>query len=151
LGWVSTSPLLFILSSDVPCLPCTGGDPLLSGLSDKVTDAYRTWFEWIVMKVRMVMGPGRGREYEVVCADSLVGLFSVLLVRKEVLHGGGGVRDKAIAQVKRGMGGRFGNKVSSFLLFRATFICRFPLLTHLMVLGRHSCPSHNRRHIYLLH
>lgn len=46
-------------------------------------------------------------EYIVLLSDNLVGLFSLVLVRKSEVAN---VRDGAVASLKTGMGGRMGNK-----------------------------------------
>lgn len=81
----------------------------LAGLSDKVTRAYKRWYEHLVMAVRMAMPPDC--PYSVLHTDSLVGLFTCVFVKHSERSL---VKDNVITSVKRGMGGRYGNKVSGF-------------------------------------
>lgn len=75
-------------------------------ISDKVSRSYRLWHEALVHAVRLAMPVDD--PYVVAHTDNLVGLFSCIFVRqrqKALL------RDSAMKIVKRGMGGRYGNKV----------------------------------------
>lgn len=78
-------------------------------LSDRVTGAYKRWHDKLVSEVKAAYGP-LGVEYTAVNTESLVGLFSCIFLRntKEFV-----CREKQITAIKRGMGGRYGNKVSS--------------------------------------
>ncbi|KAJ7581477.1 Endonuclease/exonuclease/phosphatase [Mycena floridula] len=81
--------------------PSTG----LSGLSDKVTGAYKRWYEHFMLAVKMAMPPTC--PYTVIHTESLVGLFTCMFVKnseRAVVH------DNYITTLKRGMGGRYGNK-----------------------------------------
>jgi len=49
--------------------------------------------------------------YSVVYTESLVGLFSCILMKTSERFG---LRDVAVTTIKRGMGGRYGNKVRTF-------------------------------------
>ncbi|KAF8164701.1 Endonuclease/exonuclease/phosphatase [Crassisporium funariophilum] len=74
------------------------------GLSEKVTGAYKRWYDCLVGAVRAAW-PGEG--YGVVCTESLVGLFTCVFVKSAER---GAFGDVAITTIKRGMGGRYGNK-----------------------------------------
>ncbi|KAF8511096.1 DNase I-like protein [Gautieria morchelliformis] len=74
-------------------------------ISEKVSRSYRMWHERLVHAVRLAMPVDD--PYVVAHTDSLVGLFSCIFVRQRQKHL---LRDSAITAVKRGMGGRYGNK-----------------------------------------
>ncbi len=88
----------------------TGGkkheEGVLPGLSEKVTGAYRRWFDRLLLAVRLAMPPEC--PYTVVHTESLVGLFTCIFVKNTERVT---LRDMAISTIKRGMGGRYGNKV----------------------------------------
>ncbi|KAF8644322.1 hypothetical protein AX16_008530 [Volvariella volvacea WC 439] len=74
------------------------------GLSDKVTSSYKRWYDKLQSAVRKALPDV---QYIAVATESLVGLFSCVFVKqteKPML------RDVAITTIKRGMGGRYGNK-----------------------------------------
>lgn len=98
-GMSSTAPMGMGMST------ATGSATLL-GLSEKVTGAYKRWFDALVIAVRIAMPPDC--PYSVVHTESMVGLFTCVMVKNAER---GSVRDVAINTVKRGMGGRYGNKV----------------------------------------
>ncbi|KAK2459401.1 hypothetical protein APHAL10511_008588 [Amanita phalloides] len=75
-----------------------------NGLSDKVTGAYRRWYDRLVKEVRVAMP---AVSYTVVYTASLVGLFSCIFIKTSERFG---LRDVAVTTIKRGMGGRYGNK-----------------------------------------
>ena len=77
-------------------------------LSDKVTRAYKRWYDRLTAVMRQAMPPGV--LYSVVHTESLVGLFSCVFVKHTERMS---LRDIAITTIKRGMGGRYGNKVMS--------------------------------------
>ncbi|KAK0205841.1 DNase I-like protein [Desarmillaria ectypa] len=87
----------------------TGGkkheEGVLPGLSEKVTGAYRRWFDRLLLAVRLAMPPEC--PYTVVHTESLVGLFTCIFVKNTERVT---LRDMAISTIKRGMGGRYGNK-----------------------------------------
>lgn len=83
-----------------------GGEGGLSGLSDKVTGAYKRWYDALLLAVRMAMPPQC--PYSVIHTESLVGLFTCIFVKNTER---GSLKDLAITTIKRGMGGRYGNKV----------------------------------------
>lgn len=77
-----------------------------NGLSDKVTGAYKRWHDRLTAAVRTSMPPSC--PYVCVHTENLVGLFTCIFVK-----GAERARldDVAVTTVKRGMGGRYGNKV----------------------------------------
>ncbi|KAF8826258.1 hypothetical protein HHX47_DHR5000077 [Lentinula edodes] len=86
----------------------------LLGLSDKVTGAYKRWYDALVLAVKLAMPPDC--PYSVVHTESMVGLFTCVIVKNTEKAA---VKDIAINTVKRGMGGRYGNKggiLSRFLI-----------------------------------
>jgi hypothetical protein len=96
---------------DVSVASITG----LSGLSEKVTTAYRRWYEYLLLAVRLAM-PAQV-PYTVIHTESLVGLFTCVFVKNSERMS---VKDNVITSLKRGMGGRYGNKV---ILFTHTREC----------------------------
>ncbi|KAL0948931.1 hypothetical protein HGRIS_009039 [Hohenbuehelia grisea] len=76
------------------------------GLSDRVTGAYKRWYDRLVSVVRASMPPEA--PYAVVHTESLVGLFTCIFVKNSERPA---MRDMAITTIKRGVGGRYGNKV----------------------------------------
>ncbi|KAI0317680.1 DNase I-like protein [Amylostereum chailletii] len=78
-----------------------------SGLevSEKVTGQYKRWHDKLVTAVRLAMPPEE--PYVIIQTENLVGLFMLVLVKasERVM-----LRDISITSVKRGMGGRYGNK-----------------------------------------
>lgn len=83
-------------------------------LSDKVTGAYKRWYDRLTSVMRQAMPPDV--LYTVVHTESLVGLFTCVFVKHTERMS---LRDIAITTVKRGMGGRYGNKggiVARFVL-----------------------------------
>jgi hypothetical protein len=77
-----------------------------NGLSDKVTGAYKRWYERLSAAVRTSM-PATC-PYVCVHTENLVGLFTCTFVKYSERPG---LNDVAVTTVKRGMGGRYGNKV----------------------------------------
>ncbi|KIJ38779.1 hypothetical protein M422DRAFT_176321 [Sphaerobolus stellatus SS14] len=89
-------------------------------LSDKVSRSYRMWYDALVHAVRLAMPVDD--PYVVAHSDHLVGLFSCIFVRhrqKALL------RDSAMKIVKRGLGGRYGNKgaIVARFVFDDTSLC----------------------------
>ncbi|PFH47162.1 hypothetical protein AMATHDRAFT_152813 [Amanita thiersii Skay4041] len=82
----------------------SGGACSGNGLSEKVTGAYRRWYDRLVKEVRLAMPEV---PYTVVYTESLVGLFSCIFIKASERLA---LRDVAVTTVKRGMGGRYGNK-----------------------------------------
>lgn len=76
------------------------------GLSEKVTGAYKRWYDRLVLAMRQTMPPDT--PYMVLHTESLVGLFSCIFVKNTERSS---LRDVSITTIKRGMGGRYGNKV----------------------------------------
>lgn len=97
------------------------------GLSDKVTGAYKRWYDRLIMAVKAAMP--KDVPYSVVQTESLVGLFSCIFVKNTER---GRFDDVAITTIKRGMGGRYGNKVD--ILF---FLVGGSKLTGSNLTGRH--------------
>ena len=79
---------------------------VLPGLSEKVTGAYRRWFDRLLLAIRLAMPPDC--PYTCIHAESLVGLFTCIFVKNSERVT---LKDMAISTIKRGMGGRYGNKV----------------------------------------
>lgn len=79
------------------------------GLSDKVTGAYKRWYDRLVLAVKAAMPKDAG--YSVVHTESLVGLFSCIFVKSSERST---FDDVSVTTIKRGMGGRYGNKVCDF-------------------------------------
>ena len=76
-------------------------------ISQKVTTSYKKWYDRLVLAVRLAMPPDA--PYTVIHTENLVGLFSCIFVKNtERLS----LKQVAITTIKRGMGGRYGNKVS---------------------------------------
>ncbi|OJT02321.1 hypothetical protein TRAPUB_7161 [Trametes pubescens] len=74
-------------------------------ISQKVTTSYKKWYDRLVLAVRCAMPADS--PYTVVHAENLVGLFSCVLVKNtEKIR----LKNVALTTVKRGMGGRYGNK-----------------------------------------
>ncbi|KDQ53055.1 hypothetical protein JAAARDRAFT_39767 [Jaapia argillacea MUCL 33604] len=74
-------------------------------ISEKVTTSYKKWYDRLVLAVRLAMPPDV--PYTVIHAENLVGLFSCIFVKNTERIA---LKDVAITTVKRGMGGRYGNK-----------------------------------------
>ncbi|KAG6333296.1 hypothetical protein ID866_5792 [Astraeus odoratus] len=74
-------------------------------ISEKVTSSYKRWHDRLVLAVKLAMPPES--PYTVVHTENLVGLFTCMFVKNaERLS----LTDAAITTIKRGMGGRYGNK-----------------------------------------
>ncbi|KAI4527113.1 DNase I-like protein [Schizophyllum commune Loenen D] len=81
---------------------------------DKVSGAYRRWHDALSLAVRLAMPADC--PYSVIHTESLVGLFSLTFVKNSERVA---LRDMAVTTVKRGMGGRYGNKggiISRFVI-----------------------------------
>ncbi|KAI0030392.1 Endonuclease/exonuclease/phosphatase [Vararia minispora EC-137] len=74
-------------------------------ISEKVTSAYKRWYDRLVIAVRLAMPPEC--PYTVIHTENLVGLFTCIFVKNSERVN---LRDVAVTTVKRGMGGRYGNK-----------------------------------------
>jgi hypothetical protein len=80
-------------------------------LSQRVTTSYKKWYDRLVSAVRLAMPPDT--PYTVVHTENLVGLFTCIFVKDTQKAS---LRHIALTTVKRGMGGRYGNKVRLSLL-----------------------------------
>lgn len=74
-------------------------------ISEKVSSAYKKWYDKLVLAVRLAMPPET--PYTVIHTENLVGLFSCIFVKNTEKFS---LKDVAITTIKRGMGGRYGNK-----------------------------------------
>lgn len=75
-------------------------------LSQRVTTAYKKWYDRLLLAVRTTMPTNT--PYTVIHTENLVGLFSCIFVKDtETIT----PRDVGLTTIKRGMGGRYGNKV----------------------------------------
>ena len=84
---------------------------ICSAKDEKATSAYRKWYDGLQKAVRLAYD---ARDpYVVVHTENLVGLFSCVLVRQRERTS---IRDVGVSTVKRGAGGRYGNKVRSLPL-----------------------------------
>ena len=83
------------------------------GMSEHVSSAYRKWNDYLFLAVKAAMPSGTS--YHIVHAENLVGLFICTLVKGPEYAT---LKDVAAATVKRGMGGRHGNKVRLLVLLR---------------------------------
>jgi hypothetical protein len=79
-------------------------------LSEKVTSAYKRWHDALIVAVRLAMPPNS--PYTVIETENLVGLFSCMFIKSTERVS---LKDVAITTIKRGMGGRYGNKVSQVI------------------------------------
>lgn len=98
-------------------------------LSQRVTSAYKKWYDRLIYAVRVAMPPDC--PYTVIHTESLVGLFSCIFVKESEKAT---LKDAAITTVKRGMGGRYGNKVC-FKLSHSTVILTCPRVASLLALS----------------
>ncbi|KAG2361222.1 Endonuclease/exonuclease/phosphatase [Suillus spraguei] len=71
-------------------------------ISEKVTSSYRRWHDRLVTEVQAL-----AEGYTVIHTESLVGLFTCMFVKNSERTA---LKDVAITTIKRGMGGRYGNK-----------------------------------------
>ncbi|EGO01411.1 hypothetical protein SERLA73DRAFT_103188 [Serpula lacrymans var. lacrymans S7.3] len=74
-------------------------------ISEKVTSAYKRWHDRLLIAVKLAMPPDS--PYTVIHTESLVGLFTCMFAKNTERIS---LKDVAIASIKRGMGGRYGNK-----------------------------------------
>lgn len=79
-------------------------------INEKVTTSYKRWYDRLIQTVKQAMAPES--PYTVIHTESLVGLFTCMFVKNTVRAS---VKDAAIATIKRGMGGHYGNKVGVLL------------------------------------
>ncbi|KAI0352527.1 DNase I-like protein [Trametes cingulata] len=74
-------------------------------ISQKVTTSYKKWYDRLVLAVRCAMPADS--PYTVIHTENLVGLFTCVFVKNtEKIR----LKHVALTTVKRGMGGRYGNK-----------------------------------------
>ena len=76
-------------------------------ISQKVSSSYKKWYDRLVLSVRLAMPTDE--PYSVIHTENLVGLFTCIFVKNTEKMALGHV---ALTTVKRGMRGRYGNKVS---------------------------------------
>ncbi|KAI0791003.1 DNase I-like protein [Abortiporus biennis] len=74
-------------------------------ISQRVTTSYKKWYDRLVLAVRLAMSPDT--PYTVIHTENLVGLFTCIFVKNSERVS---LKHNAITTVKRGMGGRYGNK-----------------------------------------
>lgn len=79
-------------------------------INEKVTSSYKKWHDRLILAVKLAMPPESS--YTVIHTESLVGLFTCMFIKNAERAF---IRDVAIATIKRGMGGRYGNKVGLLL------------------------------------
>lgn len=81
------------------------------GLSERVSGAYKRWYDRLILAVKAAMPKDVG--YCVVHTENLIGLFTCIMVKssERTLFD-----DVAVTTIKRGMGGRYGNKVRPLTL-----------------------------------
>ena len=68
--------------------------------------SYKRWHDRLIQAVKLAMPPES--PYTVIHTESLVGLFTCMFIKNSERAS---LKDAAIATIKRGMGGRYGNKV----------------------------------------
>ncbi|KAJ6615487.1 DNase I-like protein [Mycena sp. CBHHK59/15] len=109
----------------------------LSGLSEKVTGAYRRWYEYLVLAVRLAM-PAQV-PYTVIHTESLIGLFTCVFVKNSTRVS---VKDNVITSMKRGLGGRYGNKggIITRLVIEDSSIC---FINCHLAAGQHATRARN--------
>lgn len=78
------------------------------GSSDHVSRAYRDWQDKLQLAVRMNTPPDCN--YTMLDAESMVGLMTVVFVKASVKPY---LSDVQVTTIKRGIGGVYGNKVST--------------------------------------
>ncbi|KAH7903049.1 WD40-repeat-containing domain protein, partial [Hygrophoropsis aurantiaca] len=74
-------------------------------ISEKVSSSYKRWHDRLILAVKLAMPPDS--PYTVIHTESLVGLFTCMFVKNTERIS---LKDVAITSIKRGMGGRYGNK-----------------------------------------
>ncbi|KAG9309775.1 hypothetical protein JVU11DRAFT_10149 [Chiua virens] len=74
-------------------------------INEKVTSSYKRWHDRLIQAVRLAI-PSES-PYSVIHTESLVGLFTCMFIKNTERAS---LKDAAIATIKRGMGGRYGNK-----------------------------------------
>ncbi|KAJ7174548.1 Endonuclease/exonuclease/phosphatase [Mycena filopes] len=109
----------------------------LSGLSEKVTTAYRKWYEYLLLAIRLAM-PAQV-PYTALHTESLVGLFTCVFVKNSERMS---IKDNVITSMKRGMGGRYGNKggIITRLVIEDSSIC---FINCHLAAGQHATRARN--------
>lgn len=81
--------------------------------NERVTGAYKRWHDKLTHVMRLASDPEDG--YTMVCTEHLVGMFTIVFVKTREMPS---LTDRQIKLIKRGMHGRYGNKVRipTFLL-----------------------------------
>jgi len=102
-------------------------------ISEKVTSSYKRWHDRLVQEVKAL-----SEGYTVIHTESLVGLFTCMFVKNSEKIA---LKDVAITTIKRGMGGRYGNKVCCVVILES--------ITN--DAGRNCCTICDRRFVNLLH
>ncbi|KAH7881837.1 hypothetical protein F5I97DRAFT_1932266 [Phlebopus sp. FC_14] len=74
-------------------------------ISERVTSSYKRWHDRLMLAVKLAMPVDS--PYTVIHTESLVGLFTCMFVKNTERIS---LKDVAITTIKRGMGGRYGNK-----------------------------------------
>ena len=97
-------------------------------ISQRVTTSYKKWYDRLVSAVRLAMPPDS--PYTVIHTENLVGLFSCIFVKETQRIS---LKQVAITTIKRGMGGRYGNKV------RPDYLLHMNRATLTTSEGRHCC------------
>lgn len=116
-------------------------------INEKVTSSYKRWHDRLIQAVRLAMPPDV--PYTVIHTESLVGLFTCAFVKNAERAS---LKDAAIATIKRGMGGRYGNKVRSFLYILLDLGMRRDINSwHCSFPGRYYCAIRDRRLQSVLH
>ncbi|RDX44729.1 DNase I-like protein [Lentinus brumalis] len=83
-------------------------------ISQKVSTSYKKWFDRLLLAVRVAMPADE--PYACIHTENLVGLFSSSFVKASEKQS---LKNAALTTVKRGMGGRYGNKggiISRFIV-----------------------------------
>jgi len=106
-------------------------------ISEKVTSSYRRWHDRLVLAVQLAMPADC--PYTVIHTESLVGLFTCIFAKntEKVV-----MKDIAVASIKRGMGGRYGNKggIVSRIVIDDTSVC---LINYHLAAGQHHVQQRN--------
>ncbi|THH32183.1 hypothetical protein EUX98_g2010 [Antrodiella citrinella] len=83
-------------------------------ISQKVTTSYKKWYDRLILAVRLAMPSTT--PYTVIHTENLVGLFSCVFIKHTERNA---LKNISITTIKRGMGGRYGNKggiISRFVI-----------------------------------
>lgn len=109
-------------------------------INEKVTSSYKRWQDRLIQAVRLAM-PAES-PYTVMHTESLVGLFTCVFVKNSERTS---LKDAAITTIKRGMGGRYGNKVG-FMSYMIRVRCG-----DVFSAGRYRCAVRHRRFQSVFH